>query len=104
MCSPVSPPSIGELCTCPYSIHIVEMVVGSFVRLLVRRLALRKGVSLVIVCLILLGAFLLYHQYSGPSNKRLTDDVRHIVVVSFHDPVIRILTTHFHPLGCKEGK
>ncbi len=88
MCSPVSPPSIGELCV---SINInthmyctyVEMVVGSFVRLIVRRLALRKGVSLVIVCLTLLGAFLLYHQYSGPSNKHLTDDVRHIVVVSF---------------------
>lgn len=60
------------------------MVLGSCARLLVRRLALRKGVSLVIVCVTLLGALLLYHQYSKPSNN-VNGDIRRIVVVSFHD-------------------
>ncbi|XP_064388295.1 alpha-mannosidase 2x-like [Halichondria panicea] len=62
------------------------MVLGSCARLLVRRLALRKGVSLVIVCVTLLGALLLYHQYSKPSNN-VNGDIRRIVVPSRHSPV-----------------
>ena len=58
------------------------MVVSSCVRLIVRKLALRKGVAVSVVCLTLLGAILLYHQYSRddrPSGVSL--NVRKVPVV-----------------------
>ncbi len=45
------------------------MVLGSCVRLLVRRLALRKSITLIIVCVTLLAALSLYYQHSNISQS-----------------------------------
>ena len=65
------------------------MILGSCLKLVFRRLALRKGVAVTAACLFLLGLGLLYYQFSKSDDYSASNiGIRKIVVVCHHNIIM----------------